>query len=70
MDISAIGQNNMAMESQVSSTGKGIAQDISVAVMKQIQDNEKNQAQALIKMMENVPTPNNNGLGSVINIRA
>jgi hypothetical protein len=70
MDISAIGQGNSDLLTQANASGQGIQQAIGMAITKQIQDVEKNQAQALVKMMENVPTPNDNGLGSVINIRA
>jgi hypothetical protein len=70
MEIGAVGGSIGNVLAQSGATGDGIQQAIGVAVAKQIQDVEKAQGQALIQMMQNAPTPNNNGLGEIINIRA
>jgi hypothetical protein len=64
MDISSLASDSSAVKSQ-----QGMSQ-ISVAVMKQQQDQQKQFAQAIIKMMEQTPRPSLDGTGKIVDIFA
>ena len=48
--------------------GGSVQQKISTAVVKQIMDSQQMQAQALLKMIQNGPTPTLDGTGTNVNI--
>jgi hypothetical protein len=72
MDISGISSLSSSARSPLDvATGEGINQAISVSVMKQAQNAEKQQAQSIVKMIEDsTPRPTASGTGSIINIGA
>jgi hypothetical protein len=69
MDISgANALNNGLISAANSLQGERLSLQIGTAVLKQIQNSQVNQAQALVQMINNSPTPTVNGTGSIINI--
>jgi hypothetical protein len=69
MDISgANALNNSLISAANSMQGGRLSLQIGTAVLKQIQNSQVNQAQALVQMINNSPTPTVNGTGSIINI--
>jgi hypothetical protein len=43
---------------------------ISTAIMKQVMDSEKQQAQALVRMIQSGTPPSPDGVGSILDVRA
>jgi hypothetical protein len=69
MDISgANALDNGIISSASRLQGERTSLQIGTAILKQIQNSQANQAQALIKMIDSAPSPAPDGTGSIINI--
>lgn len=69
MNISSVSSTTDSLAAAASNLQSGnIARQISVAVMKQVLDGQKQQGEALVQMIQN--TPSLDGTGSILDIRA
>ena len=69
MAITGVNSIENTLASMASSmVGGSVQQKISTAVVKQIMDSQQMQAQALLKMIQNGPTPTLDGTGTNVNI--
>jgi len=68
MSIASVGMSNDMARIATDAQGEKIQGQITTSVLKEIQDMQKAQGDALVKMIESRPTPQ--GTGQIINLSA